>query len=325
MPCPGRREEFVKFAAIWDLLKATFHRWSDVKAPRMGAALSYYTVFSLAPLLVLILAVAGLVFGREAARTQLVGGVEGTVGQPVAESIQGMIEHASNPFQGGLSAVISIVVLLFGASGVFGELQDSLNTVWSVEPKPGRGIWGIIQDRFLSFTLIVGSCFLMLVSLVLTAALNAISHLWTPDGQALLWLWHGLNAVVAFAVISGVFALMFKVLPDVKVAWKDVWIGAVLTALLFNLGKFLLGLYLAYGNVTSGFGAARSLVIILVWVYYSSQILIFGAAFTQVYTTRYGSGYRPDEKAQPLTAEAQANQGIGSRRDAPASALGPHR
>lgn len=273
----------------WTLLNDTFQKWSGDKAPRLGAALSYYTVFSLVPLLVLTIAIAGLVFGKEAAQHAMMEQIASLVGPQSAAAIQQMIDIAQKPSNGVVASLIAVGTLLLGASGVFAQLQDALNTVWGVEPKAGRGIWGAIKDRFFSFVAVLGTGFLLLVSLVLSAALAAFGKLflsWLPGQEAVL---HVADLAVSFGVITLLFAMMFKLLPDAKIAWRDVWIGAGLTSLLFTIGKFLIGLYLGKADIGSAYGAAGSLVILLVWVYYSSQILLFGAEFTSVYANRYGS------------------------------------
>lgn len=315
---------------VWGLLKQTYSDWSEDKAPRLGAALAYYTIFSLSPLLVVAIAIAGLVFGQEAAQGQIVGQIRGLVGDEGAQAIQDMIRNASRPGAGIVATVIGAVTLLLGAAGVFGQLKDSLNTIWEVEPKPGRGVPGFIKERFFSFTLVLGTGFLLLVSLVISAALSAVGEYMAgllPGGEA---VWQVVNLAVSFLVITLLFALLFKYLPDVKIAWGDVWIGAAATALLFTLGRSLLGLYLGRGTIGSAYGAAGSLVIVLLWVYYSAQILFFGAEFTQVYANRYGSRVVPEAGAVPLTEEARAQQGIPSRgatrrsgRPAPAGEAAP--
>jgi membrane protein len=240
-------------------------------------------------LLVLTIAIAGLAFGKDAAQQAMMGQIESLVGPQSAAAIQQMLEIAQKPSSGALASLIAIGTLLLGASGVFAQLQDALNTVWGVEPKTGRDIWGIIKDRFFSFMAVLGTGFLLLVSLVLSAALAAFGKLFLnslPGQEAAL---HLANFAISFGVITLLFAMMFKLLPDATIAWRDVWIGAGLTSLLFTVGKFLIGMYLGKADVGSAYGAAGSLVILLVWVYYSSQILLFGAEFTSVYANRYGS------------------------------------
>jgi len=273
----------------WPLLKETFDKWNADKAPRLGAALSYYTVFSIVPLLVLVIAIAGLVFGEEAAQQYIIAQISNLLGDKTAASIQEMLQTAQQPSKGLLTSLLAIGTLLLGASGVFQQLQDALNTVWHVEPKEGRGFWGAIKDRFFSFVAVLGTGFLLLVSLVLSAALAAVGKLfqgWLPAPEAIL---HVANFAISFGVITLLFAMIFKLLPDARVAWRDVWIGAALTSLLFTIGKFLIGMYLGKADVGSAYGAAGSLVILLVWVYYSGQILLFGAEFTAVYANRHGS------------------------------------
>ncbi|WP_447985885.1 YihY/virulence factor BrkB family protein [Nitrospira sp. Nam74] len=273
----------------WALLKEAAQKWSADKAPRLGAALSYYTVFSLVPLLVLSIAIAGLVFGKDAAQQAMMEQIESLVGPQSAAAIQQMLDIAQKPSSGVVATLVAIATLLLGASGVFAQLQDALNTVWGVEPKTSRGIWGTIKDRFFSLVAVLGTGFLLLVSLVLSAVLAAMGKMfasWLPGQEAVL---HVADLGLSFGVITLLFAMMFKLLPDAKVAWRDVWIGAGLTSLLFTVGKFLIGLYLGKADVGSAYGAAGSLVILLVWMYYSSQILLFGAEFTSVYANRYGS------------------------------------
>jgi membrane protein len=294
-----------------ELSKRTLLAWSEDKAPRLGAALAYYSVFSLAPLLIIAISIAGLIFGPQAAQGQIVAQIQGTVGETTAEAVQEMLKQASDPTSGKLATVVGIVVLIFGASGVFGQLQDALNTIWKVTPKPGRGMINFFKDRFLSFAMVLGSGFLMLVSLMLTALIEAVSKHFTPD-----WLpggpslWRTTNWVVSLLVITLLFAMIFKVLPDVRLSWKDVAIGAAVTALLFMLGKFLIGLYLGYAGIQSAYGAAASVVVILIWVYYSSQLVLLGAEFTRVYAQWRGSRVVPKENARALTPEELARQGL---------------
>lgn len=281
----------------WPLLKATFSEWSNDKVPRLGAALAYYTVFAIVPLLVIIIAMIGLVFGQEAAESAILDQIAGLMGEQSATALKDMIHRADQPKTGILATVIAGLTLLVGATGLFGQLQDSLNSIWGVEPKAGRGIWGMIQDRFLSLMAVFGTGFLLLVSLVLSAALSAMGKWfggWLPAPEYVLQI---VNLIVSLAVITALFAMMFKLLPDAQIAWSDVWVGAAMTAILFTIGKFLIGLYLGKSDVGSTYGAAGSLVIVLVWVYYSSQILLFGAEFTQVYANRRGSRIVPTDQA----------------------------
>ena len=296
--------------ALVSLLKESASEWSADKASRLSAALSYYTIFSIAPLLVIAIAVAGLVFGQEAASNQIYGQIRGFVGDSGAQAIQGMVESAGKTGAGIVATVVGVATLLLGASGAIGQLQDALNTIWEVKPKPGQGIKGFIRTRLLSFSMVLVIAFMLLVSLVMSAALAGFGHYLErvlPIPPAAL---QALNIAVSFLVVSLLFSLIFKVLPDVKIAWRDVWIGGMVTALLFTLGKFLIGLYLGRSSATSVFGAAGSLVVILIWIYYSSQILFFGAEFTQVYANRFGSHLRPAPNAEPVKEEDRANQGL---------------
>jgi membrane protein len=290
---------------IYGMLKETVSQWVDDKSLKLGAALSYYTVFSLPPLLLIVIAVAGLVFGEEAARGQIVGQFEGLIGKESASVVQSMIAKAANPQKGVIATVIGLIVLLVGASAVFIELQDSLNTVWKVKPKPQAGIKYLIRTRLLSFSMILSIGFLLLVSLVLTAIVSAfgtyLTGLW-PGPPAIQYVLHAVNFLVSFWVVTALFAMLFKFLPDARVAWSDVWLGAAVTAFLFTIGKFLIGLYLGKSDIASTYGTAGSLVLLLLWIYYSSQILFFGAEFTRVYANRYGSHITPAEYAEP-TAE----------------------
>ena len=275
------------------LIKETYLRWSDDKVPRLGAALAYYTVFSIVPLLIIVIGIAGLVFGEEAAQTYIMAQIQSLVGPQSADALEEMLKTANKPAYGYTATGIALVTLLVGASGVFAQLQDALNDIWKVEPKSGRGIVGLIKDRFLSFLAVLGTGFLLLVSLVVSAVLSAAGKFfsaWLPAPEAVL---HAVNLAVSFAVITVLFAMMFKFLPDARIDWNDVWIGAALTSLLFTIGKFLISLYLGKADIGSAFGAAGSFVIVLVWVYYSSQLLLFGAEFTAVYADRFGSRILP--------------------------------
>jgi membrane protein len=298
-----------KFKTALEVLKQTFSDWSEDKAPRLGAALAYYTVFSIAPLIVIVIAVAGIWFGHDAAQKQIMTQVGGLVGEQGAEGIGAMLEAANKPREGIIASVLAIITLIFGATGVFVQLQDALNTIWEVKPKPGRGIMGFIRQRLLSLAMVFGIGFLLLVSLVMSAGLAAAGK-WLegsmPGGEE---VWHVVNFIVSFLVVALMFTLMFKYLPDVKVAWRDVWLGGAITALLFTIGKFALGMYLGKSSVASAYGAAGSLVIVLLWVYYSAQILFFGAEFTQVYANKFGKRLEPAENAMWAPSQKTAPAG----------------
>lgn len=271
------------------LLRETFKEYFADDAPRLGAALAFYTIFSLPALLILVIAVAGLAFGADAAQGQIVGEVRGFIGEESAQTLQTVIESARKPEAGIVATLVGLITLLIGATGVFGELEDALNIVWNVPKKAGFSVLGLIQSRFLSFTLILGTGFLLLVSLVVSAGIAAVgkySNQLFPDTELLLQIG---SAAISLTVITVLFAMIYKILPKVKVAWKDVWIGAFLATLLFTLGKSLIALYIGKSGVASTYGAAGSLVVILIWVYFSAQVFLLGAEFTQVYSRRHGS------------------------------------
>jgi membrane protein len=279
----------VDFTPVTAFLRDVFQKWSSDNALTLGAALAYYTIFSIAPLLVLVIAVAGLVFGRAAAQGEIVTQIEGMLGPAGAELIESMIKRASEPASGVIATVISLVTMFFGASGVFAQLQSSLNRIWSAEPSRRTGVKGQLQRRAASFSMILGIGFLLLVSLALTAlisGLHSIIDAYLAVPSELLSL---TNTGVSFAIVTAMFAMIFKLLPDARIEWRDVWLGAAVTALLFTIGKSLIGIYLGRAGVTSVYGAAGSLVLVLLWVYYSSQLLFLGAEFTEVYSRRYGS------------------------------------
>lgn len=290
----------------WQVTRATFGEWSDARASRLGAALSYYTVFSLAPVLLVITAVAGLFLGAEAAQGRLTHELDALLGPQAGAVVQTMLAKASERKGGIIATVVGLVTLLAGATGVMLELQSALNTVWHVTPKPGRGIKGVLKDRTIGLALLISLGFLLIVSLVASAALGAFGHLIDRYMPGAVVLGHVLNLAFSMAMIAGFFALLLKVLPDAEVAWRDVWIGAIVTSLLFHIGKVGIGLYLGHASVSSAFGAAGSLAVLLIWVYYSSQIVLFGAAFTRVYAERFGSHVAPDKDAVPAPSEPEA-------------------
>jgi len=292
------------------MLKETVSAWSNDKASRLAASLSYYTIFSIAPLLIISIAVAGLVFGRQAASNQIFYQIRGLIGDNGAQAIQSMVESAGKKGGGVLAAAIGVVTLLIGASGAIGELQESLNTIWEVKPKPGLGIKGIIRTRILSFSMVLVIAFMLLVSLVVSAAMAGLAHYLERALSIPAVALQLVNFLASFIVTTLLFALIYKVLPDVRVRWRDVWIGGAATALLFTVGHFLIALYLGRESVASAYGAAGSLIIILLWIYYSSQILFLGAEFTRVYARRFNPNLAPTPNAQPITAQERANEGL---------------
>ncbi len=298
----------MKLSDVWATIKETFSDWSEDNASRLAAALAYYSLLSLAPLLVIIIAVAGLFFGQDAARGKVAGELGSVVGGEAAQGLQSVVANAHTPSAGVVSTVVGIVTLFVGASGVFGELQSSLNTIWEVQPKPGRGVLGQLKDRFFSFSMVLGVAFLLLVSLVLSSVLSAIGGAVTgglPGGEA---LWQIVNFVFSLAMVTVMFALIFKYVPDAEVKWRDVWLGAAATAGLFTIGKFLLGLYLGKAAVGSAYGAAGSIIALVVWVYYATQIFFLGAEFTQVQARRHGREIKPSEGADPVAKDKPKTQ-----------------
>jgi membrane protein len=241
----------MKLRLGWILLRNSFIEWLEDKAPRLGAALAYYTAFSLSPLLVIVIAIAGLVFGQEAAEGQIIAQMQGLVGHDGAQAIAAMVQNARKPSSGIIATVVGLATLLIGATGVFGELRDALNTIWEVQPRAGRGLTGLIKDRFLSFTMVVGVGFLLLVSLSVSAGLAAMGRFLGSMLPGLVILSQIINFVVSFSVIGMLFALIYRYLPDLKIPWHDVWIGAALNAGLFEIGKFLIGFYLGNSSISS--------------------------------------------------------------------------
>jgi membrane protein len=293
--------------SIWQFLKTTINEWIEAEPFQLSAALSYYTLFSLAPLLLIAIGVAGFVFGREAAQNQIVETLQGMIGQDSAQTVQEMLQASNEkPKTGIISTIIGFVALLFGAGGVVGQLQTSLNKMWEVTPKPGQGIWGFLRQRFFSFAMVLAIGFLLLVSLVVTAVLSSFTGMLSSLLGDATFIAHAVDILVSFGFVTLLFALIYKYVPDVEIEWRDVWVGAALTAILFTIGKYLIGLYIGTSGVSSTFGAAGSLITILVWVYYSSLIFFLGAEFTRVYATQYGSGVAPAENAQPMDAAPQS-------------------
>ncbi|MEW6157478.1 MAG: YihY/virulence factor BrkB family protein [Verrucomicrobiota bacterium] len=299
----------------WKILKGTLAEFSEDRVLRLSAALAYYAAFSLGPILIIVIAVLGWFMEESTIRDALKTYIEAAVGPRAGQAVSSMLENQRES-EGLIAAILSGVALLIGATGFFGQLQDSLNTIWEVHPKPGRGIMGVLYDRFLSFTMILGMAFLLLVSMVISTAMEAMRGMiesWLPFSATIAQVLHG---VISFGVIATLFAMIFKLLPDARVRWRDVWIGAAGTAALFTLGKFALSFYLGRESTTSTFGAAGSLVLLLLWVYYSSIILFFGAEFTQVYAKETGTRIVPKENAEPVTAEGRAQQGLAPSESA---------
>jgi membrane protein len=299
---------------LWGLVKAAASGWVADYAQSMGAALAYYTMFSIAPLLLIVISIAGLLFGEEAARGEIFGQLESMLGEPGALAIEGLLRSVREPAESVMATVFGAVLLLIGATSVFGELQDALDRIWRAPARAGQsGLWGLLRARLLSFGMILGIGFLLMVSLVVSAALAALRKQWGPVFSD----WAVTSVVdlgASFLLTTVVFAMIYKIMPRVRIAWKDVWIGAAATSLLFTAGKFLIGLYIGSSGISSGFGAAGSLVVVLVWVYYSAQIFLLGAEFTWAYAHKFGS--RKDlaaEGAAAVRPSALASPDLGER------------
>jgi len=290
------------------LLKEAWAGWNRDNAPRLGAALSYYTLFSVAPLLVIAIAVAALAFGEEAAQGRILDELRGLVGVEGATAVQDLIEGSRQQEAGLVATAIALFTLVIGATGVFAELKSALNEVWDVAPPPQTsGLLSLVRDRLISLAMVMAVGFLLLVSLVVSAALAAAEGWmqdWMPGWDEVIWT---VSTLASFAVVTALFALIFKLLPDARIAWRDVWVGAVLTAVLFTAGKFLIGLYLGKSSVASAYGAAGSVVVLIVWVYYAAQIFYFGAELTRAYAHRHGSrAQEPQRERRVLERRSSA-------------------
>ena len=283
------------------LLKDGFLRWWEHNPFELAAALAYYTIFSLTPLLTIAIAIAALVFGQDAAQNQIVGGLADLIGETSAKAVQEVLRAAAttNKQSGALAATIGAGLLLLGAVAVVAQLQQSLNFIWEVKVRSSSGWRQLIRDRLFSLTLVLAIGFLLLVSLVVTTLLSAVTTYFSEYYQVSGIIWQTLDGAVSFVFVTVLFGLIYKILPDVQLTWRDVAIGATITSLLFTLGKFLIGFYLGHATIASTYGAAGSFVTLLVWVYYSAVIFFYGAEITKVYATRYGSGVVPTLLAKP--------------------------
>jgi len=291
------------------MARESFSSWSDDYAPSMGAAIAYYTIFSIAPLLVIVIAIAGFFYGEDAASGRIYDELSGLVGSNGASVIQGLVKSANRPGEGIVSTVIGVALLLVGATTVFAELQNDLDRIWRA-PAAAKteGIWAMMRGRLLSLGLVVSIGFLLLVSLIISAGLAILGNWWGGIFGGAQWVLEIVNFVVSIGVITTLFALMYKILPRVPIGWHDVWVGAFVTALLFSIGKYLVGLYLGKASVASGFGAAGSLAVLLVWVYYSAQIFLLGAEFTGIYAHRFGSRQGKDRPASAKSSIATLDE-----------------
>lgn len=276
----------MNYKTIWSMLRQTFSAWNEHDAPHLGAALAFYTILSLAPLVILVIPIAALIFGHSAAQNQLIAQVESVIGRQGSHAVKGMIEEAQKPASGTFASIFGLIALLFGASGVFGELRSALNKMWDVKPQSEGAVWESIKQRFFSFGMVLAVGFLLLVSLVISAVLAVIGRFFAGFLPMPAVALSAIDVVISLAGTAVLFALIFRYVPQTKIAWKEVWIGATATALLFTVGKFLVGLYLGKAAVGSAYGAAGSLIVVIVWVYYSAMIFLFGAEFTHVLDSR---------------------------------------
>lgn len=296
-------------AQFWTLTRKSVSAWMDDYAPSMGAALAYYTLFSLAPVLVIAIAIAGLVFGIEAARGGIVDQLRGLIGDEGALAVQGLLKSASRPSTSWIASIASTVTLIIGAMGVFNELQSDLDRIWRAPAAKKRtGLWAMLRQRLLTFGMVLAGGFLLLVSLVISAGVAALGHWWGPYFGAWEMVLQAVNLVVSYGLAMAMFAAIYKILPRVRVTYRDVWIGAAVTAALFTVGKFLIGVYLGKSGVASGYGAAGSIVVLLVWVYYSAQIFLLGAEFTWVYAHGPGSRVSTREPGAPASVPTRSTE-----------------
>lgn len=305
---------FTRPAKALELLKRTAYAWVDHNAPGLGAAVAFYTIFAITPLFLIVLAVAGLWFGEEAASRQLFGQLHELVGPQGGEAIQAVVAAADRPGAGGWATALALVALFVGATGVFAQLQGALNVVWNIRRDSGANVRSFIKVRLLSFGMLLGVGFLLLVALVINAVLAAVGQLMSDLIPAQAILWQCVNFLISLGVVTLLFALIFKVMPDALIAWREVWIGALITGLMFNLGKYLLGLYLGRGSFASAYGAAGSLVIVLLWVYYSSQLVLFGAEFTRIYAEECGSRIQAKPGAHFVTVKEVEKKQAAARK-----------
>ncbi len=307
---------------IWFLFRDTYREWSKDKANRMSAGLAYYTIFSMAPFLLIAIFIAGLVFGPAAAQGRLLTEISTVVGRDAASAIQQILINANRPFTGALATIIGVLTMLYGASGMFLQIQDSLDLIWKVPQKENPHPFDFIKNRFMSFLMVLAAGLLLLLLLTSSTLQNTIQtyfgDYFSPDEN----FWRFNNFLTTFLMITAVFAMVFKIIPRVPIRWRDVWLGAMLTALLFNLAKTFLAMYLGSSSISTTYGAASSLIILMVWVYYSAQVFLFGAEFTKVYTRRFGSmrarpaAAQPDQ--QPAVPETPPVEIPASMNDAPA-------
>ena len=298
--------------ALGAVLRRAVTGWWNDNVPHLGAALSYYTLFSLAPILIVAIAIAGLAFGAEAVRGEIVHQIDGLVGREGGLAVQAMLQGAARPSSSIPATIIGVITFFLGATGAFLELQTALNTIWRVKPKSsGSWLHVLVMQRLISFALVVGVGFLLLTSLLVSTALAALHRYMGDTYPGVAILWEALNVIVSLAVITLLFAMIYKVLPDVELAWRDVWVGGLVTAGLFSIGKSVIGLYLGTSGLSSTYGAAGSVIVLLVWVYYSSQIVLLGAEFTREYVAEFGRRPPPLEFAKKAAKSDTGNRVTG--------------
>jgi membrane protein len=293
----------------WILTRALAGWWND-NVPRLGASLAYYTLFALAPILIVAITVAGLFFGADAVRQEVTGQIAALVGEHGARAVQAMLQGASQRSGDGLATAVGLITFFLGATGAFLELQTALNGIWRVKPKASAGLKDLLFQRLLSFGLVVGVGFVLLVSLLVSAALSALNRYIGAFVPEIAAVWQGVNTLVSLGVITLLFAMIYQFLPDVDLRWRDVWVGALVTAGLFTVGKFLIGLYLGTSGVATTYGAAGSVVVLLIWVYYSAQIVLLGAEFTRAFVERFGA--RPPPMAH--ATKDPAPEAVGGKK-----------
>jgi membrane protein len=309
---PHQKQSRITLQALARILGRALAGWWNDNVPRLGASLAYYTLFALAPILVVAIAIGGLIFGQEAVRGEIVGQIQGLTGREGAEAVQAMLEGASRPSSSVAATAVGIVTFFLGATGAFLELQTSLNTIWGVTPKTdGSFLRVLVVQRLISFGLVVAMGFLLVTSLLVSAALAALHTYMGNAFPGVVVLWEALNVIVSLGVITVLFAMIYKVLPDVRLGWTDVWIGALVTAGLFSIGKLLIGMYLGTTSMASTYGAAGSVIVILVWVYYSAQVILLGAEFTKEYVATFGK--RPPPEPYAKKAPVGGKEGPVSR------------
>lgn len=297
---------------LFPLLTETFAAFGESKCARLAAALSYYTIFSIAPILIVILSLAALFLDPQTVRQGILDQIGNNVNSTAADAVADILSSAKQSGQGGniIATIVGFVTILVGATGLFAALQDSLNTIWGVEPKPDAGIVVMIKARLLSFVMVLGIGFLLIVSLVASVAVKAASDWLSTMMGGAEWIAPILNVLLFFVLITTFFGLMFKILPDAQIQWRDVWVGAIITSILFSVGKAVLSWYLSRPGTATAYGSAGALVVLLLWINYASQILFFGAEFTKVYANKFGSEIEPEEHAQEILPEHRAAQGI---------------